>query len=122
MPKARATLAFVAAVALAGCFSPNVPNGKLHCSSDGKCPSGFHCASDRTCWKNGQDPSPPDMSGGSTVGGGHAGAAHVVGGVSAKSENYKIVTTTGQAPGGNGKASSASFTSKGGVVGATQNK
>lgn len=121
MPNARAYLAFIAATAFGGCFTPNVPNGKLHCSNDGKCPSGFHCAVDQTCWKNGQDPQAPDMAT-AGPGRGHTAAAQVAGGVSASSEHYKIVTTTGQAPGGNGKTSSSSFTSKGGVVGATQNQ
>src|SRR3954452_5444344 len=50
---------------MAGCYSPNVPNGQLKCSTGGKCPDGFHCATDGTCWKNGADPvvmMMPDMT------------------------------------------------------------
>src|SRR5207244_3959300 len=48
------TRAFVL-VALAGCFSPTPPSGKLLCSASGECPSGYHCVNDR-CWKNGEGP------------------------------------------------------------------
>jgi hypothetical protein len=44
-----------AAAIMAGC-GISVTNGGLTCSSDGTCPSGFHCAVDNSCWKNGQDP------------------------------------------------------------------
>src|SRR4051794_30884427 len=53
------------ALVLAGCYSPNIGNGQLKCTSDNKCPDGFHCAADKTCWKIGQEPNPspmPDMS------------------------------------------------------------
>lgn len=53
-----------AIAALAGCYSPSVNNGELRCSiTDKRCPVGFHCATDGTCWKNGQDPgtTPPDL-------------------------------------------------------------
>jgi hypothetical protein len=50
------------------------------------------------------------------------GTASVAGGVSANSPNFKMVTTTGQAPGGNGTMSSPRFQIQGGVVGATQGK
>ena len=43
---------------IVGCFSPSYHNGNTRCASDGKCPSGYHCAVDNTCWKNGQDPTP----------------------------------------------------------------
>jgi hypothetical protein len=46
--------------------------------------------------------------------------AVVSGGVVASSTNYQIVTTTGQAPGGNATLSSPSFKAMNGVVGATQ--
>jgi hypothetical protein len=41
----------------AGCFSPQYKNGDLRCSAVGSCPSGYHCAADGTCWRNGQDPT-----------------------------------------------------------------
>lgn len=44
-------------IAASGCFSPSYHNGNTRCDSDGKCPSGYHCAVDATCWKNGQDPA-----------------------------------------------------------------
>jgi hypothetical protein len=43
---------------LAGCFSPSYTNGGFLC---GACPDGYHCALDKTCWKNGED---PDLAGG----------------------------------------------------------
>jgi hypothetical protein len=52
-------------VALVGCFNPNYGgNGALQCD-DGKCPSGYHCAGNDTCWKNGSDPDlavPEDLA------------------------------------------------------------
>ncbi len=55
-------LTLVVALA-AGCYSPEIASGQLQCSVSGsKCPSGFHCAIDGRCWKNGEDPSGgPDM-------------------------------------------------------------
>jgi hypothetical protein len=44
-----------ACLLLVGCFNPKYRSGDLHCES-GKCPSGYHCAADDTCWKNGSDP------------------------------------------------------------------
>jgi len=49
------TLVFCSLVA--GCFAPDVTNGGLSCGADDHCPPGFHCASDKTCWSNGHDPS-----------------------------------------------------------------
>lgn len=51
-----------------------------------------------------------------------SGTATVAGAVKASSTSYRIVTTTGQSPGGNGSMSSPSYRLKGGVVGATQGK
>jgi hypothetical protein len=112
----------LAVLLAAGCYSANVPDGKLKCSTDGKCPDGYHCATDQTCWKNGHDPMPanPDMSGAGLAG--HKGGATLSGGVTAKSEHYKVIMSTGQAPGGNKNTSSANFKKAGGVVGATQGK
>jgi hypothetical protein len=113
----------LAVLLAAGCYSANVPDGKLKCSADGKCPEGFHCASDGTCWHNGRDPMGAlDMS--MTAGGpaGHAGGATLSGGVTAKSEHYKVIMSTGQPPGGAKNTSSTNFKKAGGVVGATQGK
>jgi hypothetical protein len=58
-------LAFAALVLAggSGCYSPDVPNGGLVCATAGKsCPSGFHCARNNSCWRNGQDP-PGNFSG-----------------------------------------------------------
>jgi hypothetical protein len=46
-------------VLLAGCYSPSYTNGGFLC---GKCPEGYHCAIDGTCWKNGEA---PDLAGAS---------------------------------------------------------
>jgi len=46
----------VAAALLASACAPSLTNGGLTCSSDGKCPPGFHCAANNTCWKDGEDP------------------------------------------------------------------
>jgi hypothetical protein len=50
----------------------------------------------------------------------HTGAALAAGGVKARSAHYQIVTTLGQAPGGNANMSSPSYRLKAGLVGATQ--
>ena len=49
---------------LAGCFSPHYDNGQVQCSSDGRCPAGYACASDNHCWKPGTGPmpTPSDLS------------------------------------------------------------
>lgn len=46
------TLGLVAA----GCFNPSYGNGHLKCENGKTCQSGYHCAADDTCWKNGSDP------------------------------------------------------------------
>jgi hypothetical protein len=46
------------ALAVAGCYQPSPPNGALLCSPDDKCPQGYHCAIDDTCWRTGEDPDP----------------------------------------------------------------
>lgn len=43
---------------VAGCYQPAPPNGALLCSTDHKCPDGYHCAIDDTCWRIGDDPDP----------------------------------------------------------------
>lgn len=48
----------------AGCFSPRYLNGMLRCSVDGEaCPDGYHCAFDKTCWRNGEEPPGPTDGG-----------------------------------------------------------
>lgn len=57
------------AVALSGCLQFSPADGALHCSTVGsKCPNGYFCAPDNTCWHNGHTPpadmtpeAPPDM-------------------------------------------------------------
>jgi hypothetical protein len=133
---------FALFVLLAGCYSPNIGNGQLKCSSDGKCPDGFHCATNKTCWKNGSDPNPspmPDMAGGDMkplpdlsppnpgdmgppVTPGKTASSMMTGGVTAKSEHYKMIMSTGQPPGGNTNAAGTSNTKRAGVPGVTQPK
>jgi hypothetical protein len=47
--------ALALALLAAGCFNPKYHDGNLRCNA-GKCPSGYHCAMNDTCWKNGSDP------------------------------------------------------------------
>jgi hypothetical protein len=51
---------------------------------------------------------------------GKSGLAAVSGGAVMTSANYKLISTTGQAPGGNSVMGSAGYKLRGGVVGATQ--
>ncbi len=44
-----------ATAVLGACFSPQYGNGDVRCSEK-RCPTGYHCAVDGTCWKNGTDP------------------------------------------------------------------
>jgi hypothetical protein len=121
------------AATAAGCYKLDLGNGQLKCAvPDRKCPDGFHCATDGYCWKNGQDPvdmagqTVPDMATSSpdlatfVAGPPSKGGAVVSGGVTAQSPNYKIIMSTGQAPGGNNSASSTKYQLKGGLPGATQ--
>lgn len=102
-------------VALGGCYRLDVDSGQLRCSSVGnRCPSSFYCAVDGFCWKNGQQPQPSTPA----TSAGHAGAATVSGGVSARSDHYRIVMSTAAGPAG----ASSSFKSRGGLVAATQAK
>jgi hypothetical protein len=54
----RAGLLVVGICAIgAGCFSPSYGNGQFQChGGDAPCPPGYHCATDGTCWQDGQDP------------------------------------------------------------------
>jgi hypothetical protein len=56
----RALLALTLCVLVAGCFSPKYQNGDLRCvpSDAHPCPTGYHCASNNTCWQNGSEPAP----------------------------------------------------------------
>jgi hypothetical protein len=57
MSHAKLSIAVAASLLFAGCFAPDVPDGALLCSvGEEKCPTGFHCAADKTCWHNGSDP------------------------------------------------------------------
>lgn len=117
---------------------------------DKTCPTNFHCASDGYCWKNGQNPSaggdmaqppgagdmtpPPaaDMTGMTVIDmatpvdmaqlppQANKGAVVVSGGVTAQSAHYKIIMSTGQAPGGNVNASSSSYQLKSGLPALSQ--
>jgi hypothetical protein len=69
-------LGFVAAV-MSGCFNPKYGNGDLHCP-DNRCPTGYYCASNGTCWQNGSKPS--DTAGGANPGGGNPGSGSPGGG------------------------------------------
>ena len=118
----------VTAVLAVGCYKVNFENGQLRCSvPDKKCPSGFHCAVDGYCWKNGQDPSPSDV-GDMSVGPDMAqippsatkGGVVVSGGVTAQSAHYKIIMSTGQPPGGNVNSQSSSYKLKSGLPALTQ--
>ncbi|MFL5305825.1 MAG: hypothetical protein ACJ8F1_11460 [Polyangia bacterium] len=74
----RVGLLIVAALAVstAGCFDPIFPNGKIACTTNTDCPSGFFC-SDGVCYQRGADGSPPESTGGAgggvTATGGHTG-------------------------------------------------
>lgn len=122
------TLLVAVALAATGCYKPSFENGQLRCSvPDKKCPSGFHCATDGYCWKNGQDPSTtmmPDMAEPADMAqippSATKGGVVVSGGVKAQSAHYKIIMTTGQPPGGNVNAQSSSYKLKSGLPALTQ--
>jgi hypothetical protein len=50
------SLLTLAAVA-SGCTAPSYGNGHLQCAPSNACPSGFYCASDQHCWRNGSGPA-----------------------------------------------------------------
>ena len=65
----------------AGCYSPSIKGGQLHCGAQDKCPSAFHCALDGFCWPSGQDPnlrSPGRLTFTTASGGIAKGATHSV--------------------------------------------
>jgi len=45
-----------------GCTAPNYGSGHLQCAPDGACPSGFYCAADQHCWRNGSGPLDVDLA------------------------------------------------------------
>ncbi len=119
-----------------GCFAPKVTPG-LKCSADGKCPSGYYCASDNVCWQNGQGPASPAATSedagvaqmvpvlvpdAGVVRTAHSGLSTPSGGTSAKSEHYKLILSVGQAPGGNSSAAASTKRLTSGLPGATQKK
>jgi hypothetical protein len=58
------SLAWLASLALAGCFAPSYDNDHLACASGERpCPDGYHCAADDRCWQNGSNPPAPDLLG-----------------------------------------------------------
>jgi hypothetical protein len=53
----------VAAFVLTGCFAPKYKDGDLKCEpGPHACPTGYHCASNKTCWSDGSEPSGSDMA------------------------------------------------------------
>jgi FG-GAP repeat/FG-GAP-like repeat len=58
----RRWLAVLPVVLLVGCYQPSPPNGALLCSLDRECPTGYHCAVDGACWRDGSDPDPFDVA------------------------------------------------------------
>src|SRR5579871_3465562 len=48
---------FFAIAAVAGCYSPAIPNGQQQCDSARQCASGYFCAGDNHCYKNGTMPA-----------------------------------------------------------------
>jgi hypothetical protein len=52
-----ATLLCSLVAIVAGCFNPAYHSSGLRCEGNGgKCPSGYHCATDKRCWHDGSDP------------------------------------------------------------------
>jgi hypothetical protein len=48
-----------------GCFSPDYHDGSFVCDTNlPRCPEGFHCAADETCWHNGHEPDLAGFDGG----------------------------------------------------------
>lgn len=105
------------AIAFAGCYQLNVGSGQLRCAPVGdSCPSGFYCAGDSFCWKNGDKPPPPSVASSN----GHAGSGTMAGAVTARSARYRVVMSTARAAGP--RAVSANYQLRDGIVAATQAK
>ena len=49
-------LSWLPVLVLLGCYSPSYRDGNLGCTASGQCPRDYHCAANRTCWRNGRDP------------------------------------------------------------------
>lgn len=59
--KREMMMGLVLVVGSVGCSTPEVANGQLQCAEASRaCPDGFHCATDGTCWRDGDDPPTPD--------------------------------------------------------------
>jgi hypothetical protein len=64
MTRVLACVAVAALAAAAGCTKPDYGDGHLQCAPSTRiCPSGFYCAADDHCWRNGSGP-PAGMSDG----------------------------------------------------------
>ena len=50
------------ALGLLSCYAPDFENGTLQCGPTNNCPKGYTCATDLTCWKDG-DLAPPTGGG-----------------------------------------------------------
>lgn len=77
-PRAMSPLVLAAleALALGGCTAPDYGNGHLQCAPSGACPSGFYCAGDDHCWRDGSGPpAAGDLGGSGGAGGGDLAAA-----------------------------------------------
>jgi titin len=59
--------AALSAALLTSCYQPDLGGGTLLCASQSRCPEGFHCVPDNTCWKNGTDPTAPGAPTGLTA-------------------------------------------------------
>jgi hypothetical protein len=104
------TFALALVLVAAGCYRLDLGNGQLNCSvPDRKCPRGFHCASDNTCWHDNANPQGPHDH------------ALVSAGVSARSPSYRVVMSLGAStPGGGAGSAQARVHGHTGIVGATQ--
>lgn len=135
----------MAGASLVGCVNTTPGNGKQLCADppSDPCASGFFCASDGHCWRNGTGPSvdPDDpMNPGSDASmqqpsdagappvdafvphvavPAPSGRAIVAGGKRMRSQNFRAVITAGQAPGGNRVMKSTNYKFIGGLVGST---
>jgi hypothetical protein len=71
--------ALVGVLLVASCIKVNPADGAFVCGTGGKCPDGYYCADNNTCWHNGRAPDlgkvnqpcarPSDCSTGSCLGG-----------------------------------------------------
>lgn len=136
---------FVLWAALPSCSLETAPeNGKQLCaeSVSNPCASGFYCATDGHCWRDGTGPSDTDASVAPMTDTmspeqpkdaeppvdafephkalpAPSGRAVVAGGSRMKSSSYRAVVTAGQPPGGNRVMKSANYRFVGGLVGST---